>query len=51
MKPYNEYLTMTAEQIMDDPDAPESIRIAARIEIEKKEAGLAEYEPSEAAGG
>ena len=35
MKPYNEYLAMTAEQIMDDPEAPESLRIAARIELEK----------------
>ena len=48
MKSYDEYLAMAAEQIMDDPDAPESIRIAARIEIEKKESGLAEYEQSEA---
>lgn len=35
MKPYNEYLDMTAEQIMADPDAPESLKIAARIELEK----------------
>ena len=35
MKPYNEYLAMTAEQIMADPDAPESLVIAARIELEK----------------
>lgn len=35
MKPYNEYLAMTAEQIMVDPEAPESLRIAARIELEK----------------
>ena len=35
MKPYNEYLAMTAEQIMADPDAPESLKIAARIEMEK----------------
>ena len=35
MKPYNEYLAMTAEQIMADPEAPESLRIAARIELEK----------------
>ena len=35
MKPYNEYLAMTAEQIMAEPEAPESLRIAARIELEK----------------
>lgn len=35
MKPFNEYLAMTAEQIMADPEAPESLRIAARIELEK----------------
>lgn len=35
MKPYNEYLAMTAEQIMADPEAPESLKIAARIELEK----------------
>ena len=48
MKPYNEYLAMTAEQIMADPEAPESFKIAARIEIEKAEAGQAEYKPAEA---
>lgn len=35
MKPFNEYLAMTAEQIMADPEAPESLRIAAHIELEK----------------
>ena len=35
MKPYNEYLAMSAEQIMAEPDAPESLRITARIELEK----------------
>lgn len=35
VKPYNEYLAMTAEQIMADPEAPESLVIAARIELEK----------------
>lgn len=35
MKPFNEYLAMTAEQIMADPEAPESLRIVARIELEK----------------
>lgn len=48
MKPYNEYLAMTAEQIMADPEAPESLKIAARIEIEKAEAVQAEYKPAEA---
>ena len=37
MKPVNEYLAMTAEQIMADPEAPESLRIAARIELEKSQ--------------
>lgn len=48
MKPFNEYLAMTAEQIMADPEAPESLKIAARIEIEKAEAGQAGYKPAEA---
>ncbi len=30
MKPYNEYLAMTAEQIMADPEAPESLRDRGR---------------------
>lgn len=35
MKPYNEYLGMSAEALMADPEAPESLVIAARIELEK----------------
>lgn len=35
VKPYNEYLGMSAEALIADPDAPESLRIAARIELEK----------------
>ena len=35
MKTYNEYLGMSAEQLLADPEAPESLRIAARIELEK----------------
>lgn len=35
MKPYNEYLGMSAEALMADPEAPESLKIAARIELEK----------------
>lgn len=35
MKPFNEYLGMSAEQLLADPEAPESLRIAARIELEK----------------
>lgn len=45
MKPYNEYLGMSAEALLADPDAPESLKIAARIEMEKAEAGQAEYKP------
>lgn len=45
MKPYNEYLAMSAEALLADPDAPESLKIAARIEMEKAEAGQAEYKP------
>ena len=35
MKPFNEYLGMSAEALLADPEAPESLRIAARIELEK----------------
>lgn len=35
MKPYNEYLAMSAEALLADPEAPESLKIAARIELEK----------------
>lgn len=35
MKTYNEYLGMSAEARLADPEAPESLRIAARIELEK----------------
>lgn len=35
MKPYNEYLAMSAEAPLADPEAPESLVIAARIELEK----------------
>ncbi len=35
MKTYNEYLGMSAEALLADPDAPESLKIAARIELEK----------------
>ena len=33
MKPYNEYLAMTAEQIMADPEAPESLRIVRPVAL------------------
>lgn len=48
MKTYNEYLGMSAEQLLADPEAPESFKIAARIEMEKAEAGQAGYKPAEA---
>lgn len=35
MRPYNEYLAMSAEALLADPEAPESLKIAARIELEK----------------
>ena len=35
MKPYNEYLAMSAEALLADSEAPESLVIAARIELEK----------------
>lgn len=35
VKPYNEYLGMSTEALLADPDAPESLKIAARIELEK----------------
>ena len=31
MKTYNEYLGMSAEQLLADPEAPESLKIAARL--------------------
>lgn len=35
MKLYNEYLAMSAEALLADPEVPESLVIAARIELEK----------------
>lgn len=35
MRPYNDYLAMSAEALLADPEAPESLVIAARIELEK----------------
>lgn len=35
MKPFNEYLAMSAEALLADPEAPESLVIAVRIELEK----------------
>lgn len=35
MKPYSYYLGLPAEQLLEEPDAPESLVIAARIELEK----------------
>ena len=35
MKPFNEYLAMSAEALLADPEAPESLVSAARIELEK----------------
>lgn len=37
MKPYSYYLGLTAEQLLEEPDAPESLVIAARIELENAE--------------
>ena len=48
MKSYNEYLGMSAEQLLADPDAPESLKIAARIEMEKAEVGQAGYKQADA---
>lgn len=48
MKSYNEYLGMSAEALLADPDAPESLKIAARIEMEKVEAGQAAARPEPA---
>mgnify|MGYP003376729249 CR=1 FL=1 len=40
MKPYSYYLGLPAEQLLEETDAPESLVIAARIELEKaKERG------------
>ena len=35
MKPFNKYLAMSADALLADPEAPESLVIAARIELEK----------------
>ena len=35
MKPYSYYLGLASEQLLEEPDAPESLVIAARIELEK----------------
>ena len=35
MRPYHDYLAMSAEALLADPEAPESLVIAARIELEK----------------
>lgn len=35
MRHYNDYLAMSAEALLADPEAPESLVIAARIELEK----------------
>ena len=35
MRPYNEYLAMSAEALLADPEATESLVISARIELEK----------------
>ena len=35
MRPFNEYLAMSAEALLADPEAPESLVIAARIELEQ----------------
>lgn len=34
MKPISEYQAMTPEQILNDPDAPESLKIRARVTME-----------------
>ena len=36
MKPYNEYLAMTAEQIMADPEAPDCYRDVPPYEMQRR---------------
>ena len=36
MKPLREYLGMTPAQILAEPDAPESLKIKAQIEMENE---------------
>lgn len=47
MKPLKEYQAMTAAQILEEPDAPESLKIRAQIAMEN--AKQAHYELNEAA--
>lgn len=35
-KPLRDYLSMTPAQILADPDAPESLKIKAQIEMENE---------------
>ena len=37
MKTLKEYLAMTPAQILADPDAPESLKIKAQIQIENEQ--------------
>lgn len=50
MKPLRDYLSMTPAQILEEPDAPESLRIKARIAMdnERKNAGMDRQETSPA---
>ena len=36
-KPLKEYLAMTPAQILADPDAPESLKIKAQIQLENEQ--------------
>ena len=36
-KPLKEYLAMTPAQILADPDAPESLKIKAKIQLENEQ--------------
>lgn len=45
-RPISEYQAMSPAQILDDPDAPETLKIRARNELQK--AAQAHYELSEA---
>lgn len=47
MKPLKEYLAMTSVQLLEEPDAPESLKIGSQIAMENAE--RAQYELTEAA--
>ncbi|WOC74158.1 hypothetical protein RX717_08965 [Intestinibacillus sp. NTUH-41-i26] len=50
MKPLRDYLSMTPAQLLAEPDAPESLKIKARLALEngRENAGMDRQETSPA---